>query len=113
MIDFNIVIATYNSESTLERCLQSIRAIFAEVSCNVILIDGASKDNTLSIAEKFTDIVDIVISEPDSGVYEAWNKGLEYCSHPWIMFLGSDDYICPAAFLECTNSPAQGCQLRD
>ncbi len=98
--DFDIVIATYNSERTLERCLQSIRAISSNVSCNVIMIDGASKDDTLAVAENFTDIVSVVVSEPDSGVYEAWNKGLAYCNHPWVMFLGSDDYICPAEFLE-------------
>ncbi len=100
MIDFNIVIATYNSEDTLDRCLESIRAVAAAVSCEVVLIDGASKDNTLGIAEKFADILSVVVSEPDSGVYEAWNKGLAYCTHPWVMFLCSDDYICPAEFLE-------------
>ncbi|MDH3276178.1 MAG: glycosyltransferase [Gammaproteobacteria bacterium] len=100
MIDFNIVIATYNSEDTLERCLESVRAVAASVSCEVVLIDGASQDNTLGIAEKFGDILSVVVSEPDSGVYEAWNKGLTYCSHPWVMFLGSDDYIRPAEFKE-------------
>lgn len=100
MIDCNIVIATYNSENTLDRCLQSIRAISSEVSCNVVLVDGASKDDTLGVAGNFTDIVNVVISEPDSGVYEAWNKALAYCTYPWVMFLGSDDYLCPAEFLE-------------
>jgi glycosyltransferase involved in cell wall biosynthesis len=100
MIDIDIVIATYNSESTLERCLQSIRAISAEVSCNVVLIDGASNDDTLSVAQDFTDIISVVISELDSGTNEAWNKGLAYCSYPWVMFLGSDDYVCPTGFLE-------------
>ena len=100
MIDFNIVIATYNSEDTLEQCLESVRAIVASASCKVVLIDGASQDNTLGIAEEFADILSVVVSEPDSGVYEAWNKGLSYCSHPWVMFLGSDDYICPVEFLE-------------
>lgn len=100
MIPFNIVIATFNSEATLGRCLESVRAISAEVSCNVILVDGASKDNTLGVAEEFADIVDVVISEPDSGVYEAWNKGLAFCSHQWVIFLGSDDYVCPSEFLE-------------
>lgn len=100
MIPFNIVIATFNSEATLGRCLESVRAISAEVSCNVILVDGASKDNTLGVAKEFADIVDVVISEPDSGVYEAWNKGLAFCSHQWVIFLGSDDYVCPSEFLE-------------
>ncbi len=100
MVEFNIVIATYNSEATLNRCLESIRAVFAAATCNVVLIDGASTDNTLGIAEEFADILSVVVSEPDSGVYEAWNKGLAYCSHPWVMFLGSDDYICPTEFKE-------------
>ena len=100
MVDFNIVIATYNSEATLNPCLESIRAVFAAATCNVVLIDGASTDNTLGIAEEFADILSVVVSEPDSGVYEAWNKGLAYCSHPWVMFLGSDDYICPTEFME-------------
>lgn len=110
MINFNIVIATYNSEDTLEQCLESVRAIAEYASFEVILIDGASQDDTLGIARKFADILSVVVSEPDSGVYEAWNKGLSYCSHPWVMFLGSDDYICPAefreylAFVETANS---------
>jgi glycosyltransferase involved in cell wall biosynthesis len=100
MIEFNVVIATYNSAATLERCLESVRAISPAVSCNVVLIDGASTDNTLEIAEKYSDILNIVVSEPDCGIYDAWNKGLTYCTHRWVMFLGSDDYICPTAFLD-------------
>ncbi len=100
MIPFNIVIATFNSEATLGRCLESVRAISAQAPCNVILVDGASKDNTIGIAKRFADVVDVLISEPDSGVYDAWNKGLAHCSHPWIMFLGSDDYICPTEFMK-------------
>lgn len=100
MSDFNIVIATYNSADTLERCLDSVRAVSTEVSCNVVLVDGASTDNTLAIVGKYGDILNVVVSEPDSGVYDAWNKGLAHCTHPWVMFLGSDDYICPAEFLD-------------
>lgn len=100
MIEFNVVIATYNSAATLERCLESVRAISPAVSCNVVLIDGASTDNTLEIAEKYSDILNIVVSEPDCGIYDAWNKGLMHCTHRWVMFLGSDDYICPTEFLD-------------
>jgi glycosyltransferase involved in cell wall biosynthesis len=100
MIEFNVVIATYNSAATLERCLESVRAISPAVLCNVVLIDGASTDNTLEIAEKYSDILNIVVSEPDCGIYDAWNKGLTYCTHRWVMFLGSDDYICPTEFLD-------------
>ena len=100
MTKFSIVMATYNSEATLHRCLESVREIKVATSCKVILIDGASNDSTLSIAGIFSDIIDVLVSEPDTGVYDAWNKGLKYCTNPWVMFLGSDDYICVAEFLD-------------
>ncbi|MEJ2602766.1 MAG: glycosyltransferase [Gammaproteobacteria bacterium] len=98
MTDFDIVIATYNSEATLGRCLDSVRAIAGAAACRVVLIDGASGDGTLEVAAGYRDIVDVVVSEPDSGVYDAWNKGLEHCAAKWVMFLGSDDYLRPGVF---------------
>jgi glycosyltransferase involved in cell wall biosynthesis len=99
MIKFDIVIATYNSGKTLERCLQSVRDICGHASPNVIIIDGKSTDDTLAIVECFRDIVNVVVSEPDSGVYEAWNKGIGHCKHSLVIFLGSDDYLCGHEFL--------------
>ncbi len=99
MIPFNIIVATHNSGETLARCLESVRQVSGRARGRLILIDGASTDDTLEIAEAFADIVDVVVSEPDSGVYDAWNKGLSHCVHPWVLFLGSDDYLRPAEFL--------------
>lgn len=100
MFDINIVIATFNSAETLQRCLESVRAIAQNQHCNVILIDGGSTDNTLNIANRYRDIITVIESAPDDGVYDAWNKGLRYIRGPWVLFLGSDDYLLPTRFLD-------------
>jgi hypothetical protein len=58
-----------------------------------IIIDGASTDGTVELIQESGDIVDRWISEPDSGIYDAWNKGLELARGAWICFLGADDWL--------------------
>jgi len=86
-----VVIATYNSAKTLQKCLDSI----FEQTCRpeVVVIDGASTDGTQLIVDKFIDKIAYFISEPDRGVYDAWNKGLERVTGEWVTFIGSDDYF--------------------
>ncbi len=73
-MQLSIITITYNAEAVLERTLKSI---FSQTnqSFEYLIIDGASKDNTLAIANKFG--VKKIISEPDKGIYDAMNKGLE------------------------------------
>jgi glycosyltransferase involved in cell wall biosynthesis len=88
----SIIIATYNSEEVIEKCLKSL----VNQSCDlfeVIIIDGDSSDNTKKIIKNNNNIVSYFSSEPDSGIYDAWNKGLEVVSTDWVMFLGSDDIL--------------------
>jgi len=88
----SIIVATYNSESTLEHCLNSI----VNQKCDkieLILVDGASQDSTLDILESFRPFIDSQVSEPDKGIYDAWNKGLRLSTADWIMFVGSDDQL--------------------
>lgn len=93
---FSIVTATFNSEKTLERCLDSVKAQH-DVQLEHIVVDGASKDNTIDILKssgvKF-------ISEPDEGVYDAFNKGLHMSSGDVVSFLGSDDFYLDGALKE-------------
>lgn len=86
-----VVIATYNSVKTLEKCLCSI---FEQTyRPEVIVIDGGSTDGTQLIIDRFMEKISYFISEPDRGVYDAWNKGLEKVSNDWVTFIGSDDYF--------------------
>jgi len=86
----SIVIATLDAEDTLPACLDSIRSQ-TYVSREVIIIDGGSTDGSQNVIERNEDLVASWVSEPDHGIYDAWNKGVERSSGEWICFLGADD----------------------
>lgn len=85
------VMATWNSERTLERALQSLLAQTGPVE--VIVVDGASRDGTLAILERYRDRLAAVVSEPDRGVYDALNKGAALARGDYVYILGSDDKL--------------------
>lgn len=88
----SIIIATYNSGKTLRRALDSVlNQSYQDWEC--IVVDGASKDNTIDIVKEFVnkDSRFRYISEPDHGIYDAFNKGWKMANGEWMMYLGSDD----------------------
>jgi len=89
MPDISIITATYNSAATLKDCLNSVRdqQLFVEH----VIIDGVSQDRTLEIAKSYPHISRI-ISEPDSGIYDAMNKGIAATTGEVIGILNSDDF---------------------
>lgn len=101
-INLSIIIATYNSDKTLEKTLQSLVSQTYQ-NFEVILIDGLSTDTTVNIIKNFEktflekNISYFWISEKDTGIYDAWNKGLKQVNSSWIAFLGSDDTYYPDA----------------
>ncbi len=88
---FSIIMATYNAEKHLERALASI-ATQSYPNYEVVVQDGGSKDRTLKILEEFSPIVKLQ-SEPDKGIYDAWNKAVARASGDWAIFLGADDCL--------------------
>lgn len=92
----SIIIAVYNGEQYLEGALKSIvnqdYALY-----EIILIDGGSTDKTRDIIDSYKSYIHYTVSEPDNGIYDAWNKGLKVASGEWIAFLGSDDSYYPHA----------------
>jgi hypothetical protein len=87
-----IITATYNSSKWLPHEIKSIREQSYD-NIEWIVIDGASTDRTVDILKENEDIVDYWLSEPDTGIYDAWNKGIDAAKGEWICFLGSDDYF--------------------
>lgn len=88
----SIIIATYNSGKTLRRALDSVlNQSYQDWEC--IVVDGASKDNTIEIVKEYVnkDARFLYISEPDHGIYDAFNKGWKMSKGEWVMYLGSDD----------------------
>lgn len=88
----SVIMATFNSAETLQRALDSYASQNYPYK-ELIVIDGASKDDTVNIIRKNESFIDYWISECDSGIYEAWNKGLDHVTGDWVYFLGSDDRL--------------------
>ena len=97
----SIITITYNAEEFLERTIQSV---IAQTYSNIeyVIIDGKSKDGTLKIIEKYRSHIDILVSEPDKGLYDAMNKGLDYATGDYIVFMNAGDKIKDADTLEKT-----------
>ena len=97
---FSIITATYNAGSTLPLLLESL----ASQTCRdfeLIIQDGASTDNTVAIAESYRDKLPAlsIESDPDVGIYDAWNKALPRINGQWTLFLGADDSLYTPAIL--------------
>ena len=92
----SIIVATYNAENTIKRCIDSI-ACQKTNEIELLVIDGGSNDRTMDILKSYGNLIDILKSEKDKGVYDAWNKALRIATGEWIMFLGADDYFLPDA----------------
>lgn len=88
----SIITVCLNSERFLER---AIKSVVSQTYKNIeyIIIDGASKDKTLEIIDRYKDRIHCFISEPDNGIYDAQNKGLRMSGGEIICFLNSDDYF--------------------
>lgn len=87
----SIIMVTYNSDKTLEQALQSV--VNQEyLEKELIIIDGKSTDLTVPIIKNYESYVTYWNSEPDGGVYDAMNKGLQKATGDIIAFLNSDDW---------------------
>lgn len=86
-----------NSEATIGDCLASIHDQSIEVEH--LIIDGGSTDSTLDIVKSYPHVATIV-SEPDSGIYDAMNKGIKLATGDVIGILNSDDFYAGLDTLE-------------
>ena len=91
-IKFTVVTSTFNAGDALAATGKSLRAQTYR-TFEWIIIDGASTDNTIEVARGFGDLVSLLISEPDSGIYSAWNKALSRITGDWVLFLGAGDEL--------------------
>jgi glycosyltransferase involved in cell wall biosynthesis len=91
----SIVTITYNAARTLQRTLDSVACqTYADIEH--LIIDGASKDDTVAIAERYKAMSrhEVVIqSEPDKGLYDAMNKGLKRATGDYLCFLNAGDKL--------------------
>ncbi|MDB2531611.1 glycosyltransferase [Alphaproteobacteria bacterium] len=95
----SIITVTYNCASVVEKCLASI-AEQSYTDVEHIVVDGASRDGTLDILNIHRSHFAVLLSEPDTGIYDAMNKGLALASGDIVGFLNADDFYAHDRTLE-------------
>ena len=87
---FTIITVCLNIASTIRRTCESIvNQTFQDFQW--IVVDGASTDGTLDILKEYSNRIDILISEPDKGIYNAMNKGIRLVNGEYINFMNGGD----------------------
>ena len=102
----SIIIATYNAGNTLDACLTSItKQKSSEIE--LLIIDGGSSDKTLDIIHSYGDKIDVLISEPDKGIYDAMNKGLQKATGDYVWFINAGDSLFTSDIVQRVASLVQ------
>ncbi len=91
-----IITVVYNGVNTVE---ETIKSVIAQIYPNIeyVIIDGGSSDGTLQVIQKYEEFIDYYVSEPDSGIYSAINKGLSVARGDYIAILNGDDFYLSGA----------------
>ena len=99
---FSIITITYNSEKTLEETIKSVVTQDYD-NYEYLIIDGGSNDGTLDIVNKYRDKIAYVVSEPDKGISDAFNKGVKAATGEIVGIINSDDILEDGALLCLAN----------
>jgi glycosyltransferase involved in cell wall biosynthesis len=91
-----VITAVLDGVGTMKHCIESV---LGQDYPNIehIVLDGGSSDGTVDVLRQYDDRIALWRSEPDLGIYDAWNKALTEARGEWISFLGADDEFLPGA----------------
>jgi acetyltransferase-like isoleucine patch superfamily enzyme len=87
----SVITVCYNEEANIRATIESVLSQTYRSCVEYIIIDGGSTDSTLAKIKPFLQDVDIFVTESDSGVYDAMNKGISRASGEWIQFMNAGD----------------------
>jgi putative colanic acid biosynthesis glycosyltransferase len=103
MEKITVVTVVKNCAPTIENTVLSVVGqTYPELE--FIVVDGGSEDGTLEILSRYEGSIDLLISEPDQGIYDAMNKGVRLAKGDWIYFLNSGDSLFSNDTLEVVFS---------
>jgi len=94
-VKVSIITVSYNSAATIQTAVESVLSQ-KEATIEYIIIDGGSTDGTLDVLSPYKDRIDVLVSEPDKGIYDAMNKGVSRATGDVIAILNSDDVYADA-----------------
>jgi glycosyltransferase involved in cell wall biosynthesis len=98
MTKISVVTVSCDSQATLEHCIHSVSA--QRVDKEHVLVDGDSGDDTRKIIERYRGKFSTIICEPDNGIYDAMNKGIQAAKGDVVGFLNADDFYPDTGVLE-------------
>jgi glycosyltransferase involved in cell wall biosynthesis len=87
-----VITVCYNAAAVIE---QTIESVLRQTYDNIeyVVIDGGSTDGTVAILQKYSDRLSKWVSEPDKGIYDAMNKGIDLVTGNWVYFIGAGDEL--------------------
>lgn len=89
---FSIITTAYNSAATIGNTVESVATQVFDGEIEYIVVDGGSTDGTLEVLTRYKDVMDILVSESDNGLYDAMNKGIKLATGDVVGMLNSDDF---------------------
>lgn len=92
-----IVTVTKNCVATLGKTLDSVKAIKGG-DIEYIIVDGGSTDGSLELITGYSGLVDLMVTEPDTGIYNAMNKGIALAEGRYVLFINGDDELVAEGF---------------
>lgn len=102
-----IITSTRNCATSFNKTCESIR-LQNYKAMQWIVIDGKSNDGTVDIINLNSDIISYWITEPDSGIYDAWNKACFHIKGEWVLFFGAGDIFPEPDTLKKVNAALAG-----
>lgn len=95
----SVITVVYNGEALIEKTIDSvINQSYNNIE--YLIIDGQSKDKTVEIIKQYQSKISHWISEPDKGLYDAMNKGLDLATGDFVLFMNAGDYFYNEKVLE-------------
>lgn len=88
----SIVTIVFNNVQSIEKTVKSVIEQ-SYPNFEYIVIDGASTDGTVALLNKYSDQIHQLVSEPDKGLYDAMNKGVDRCNGDYVIFMNSGDWF--------------------
>lgn len=100
----SIITVTLDCEQEIEETLRSV-VNQSYPNLEYIVIDGGSRDDTVNIIRRYENKIDFWVSEPDNGIYDAMNKGIDLCSGEWINLMNAGDrFYCDKSVEQVVSS---------
>lgn len=102
-IVLSIITVTRNCSKTILDTLQSVARVKLN-NIEYVVVDGASDDGTLAILHAAGELIDTLISEPDSGIYDAMNKAVKLARGDYVLFINGDDALIQDGFVDVVST---------